>query len=78
MFFIAKVKTLKIIVSVVVFFSFVYWGLDSEFICKFASDSSNTCDYSERIPLLNFISSVWAFILTIALAGMLIVWARKD
>ncbi|EDC3150239.1 hypothetical protein KGN64_003326 [Salmonella enterica] len=74
----AKAKALKIIVSVVVFFSFVYWGLDSEFICKFASDSSNTCDYSERIPLLNFISSVWGFILTVALADLLIQWARKD
>ncbi|ENR9964026.1 hypothetical protein ACEXTD_003010 [Salmonella enterica] len=74
----AKVKAFKIIVSVVVFFSFVYWGLDPEFICKFASDLSNTCDYSERILLLNFISSAWAFILTVALAGMLLHWVRKD
>lgn len=71
-------KIFKISVSLVVLFSFVYWGLDPEFICKFASDPSSTCDYSERIPLLNFISSVWTLMLTATLAGILVKWVRKN
>ena len=71
-------KIFKISVSLVVLFSFVYWGLDPEFICKFASDPSSTCYYSERIPLLNFISSVWALMLTVTLAGILVKWVRKN
>ena len=35
-------------------------------------------DYSERIPLLNFISSVWALMLTVTLAGILVKWVRKN
>lgn len=68
---IKKTKILKAIIASIIFFCFVYWGLDSDFICKVASNSPETCPTSHN-------SSLFSIGLGIAAAALLAMWYRKD
>ncbi|HFX2465577.1 TPA: hypothetical protein ACIA70_004035 [Salmonella enterica subsp. enterica serovar Java] len=73
-----KTKFYKAIISVIVLFSFVNWGLDPNVICKAVSETPRVCGYSEQGLIINIFGSGFAFILTIMATGILALWVNKD
>lgn len=73
-----KAKIYKAIISIIAFFSFVYWGLDPDVICKVASETPQLCGYSEHGLLVNAFGSGFTITLSIMAAAILALWVSKD
>ncbi|HAU8267691.1 TPA: hypothetical protein I8287_005443 [Kluyvera intermedia] len=73
-----KAKLSKAIISIIALFSFIYWGLDSNFICKLASETPRACGYSERGLMVNVFGSGLAILLSTMAAAILAMWVSKD
>ncbi|EIK1335871.1 hypothetical protein LJV55_004376 [Salmonella enterica] len=73
-----KTKIYKVIISIVVFFCFVYWGLDPDVICRVASDTPQTCGYSKGGLMANAFGSIFSFMLSAMAAAVLALWVSKD
>lgn len=75
-----KAKIYKTVISIVAFFCFVYWGLDSEMICRLASETPKLCEssISERGFLMDALGSGLAISLCAMAAGILTIWVKKD
>ncbi|EBR2743700.1 hypothetical protein IOM43_001400 [Salmonella enterica] len=73
-----KAKIFKAAVSIVTLFSFVYWGLDPDVMCKVVSETPQTCGYSKGGSLMNAFGSLFAFMLSAMAAAILALWFRKD
>ncbi|HCI5391096.1 hypothetical protein DXF93_25700 [Escherichia coli] len=73
-----KAKSTKVIISVIALFSFVYWGLDPDVICKATSETPQVCGYSERGLMVNAFGSGFAILLTTMAAALLALWVSKD
>ncbi|KGA36250.1 hypothetical protein KU74_07230 [Pectobacterium brasiliense] len=75
-----KAKVYKGIISVIALFSFVYWGLDPEIMCKVASETPQACSLSlpERGLIMNALGSGFAIMLTAMAAAILALWVSKD
>lgn len=67
-----KTKICKAIISVMVFFSFVHWGLNPDVICKVFSETAQTCGNTDAF------NSPISFMLGASLAAMLITWVLED
>ncbi|MFG5954547.1 hypothetical protein N4Q41_22995 [Salmonella enterica subsp. enterica serovar Anatum] len=73
-----KTKICKAIISVMVFFSFVHWGLNPDVICKVFSEIPQTCGYSKGGSMMNVFGSLFAFMLSAMAAAILALWVSKD
>lgn len=73
-----KAKVYKAIISVIVLFAFVYWGLDPENICKVTSVAPQACGFSERGLITNALGSGFAMMLTAMAAAILALWVSKN
>ncbi|WP_406642788.1 hypothetical protein [Pectobacterium brasiliense] len=73
-----KAKVYKAIISVVALFSFIYWGLDPEIICKVASETPQDCSFYERSLIMNALGSGFAIMLTAMAVTILVLWVSKD
>ncbi|GKW29449.1 hypothetical protein AB6D34_18420 [Pectobacterium brasiliense] len=73
-----KAKVYKAIISVTALFSFIYWGLDPEIMCKVASETPQACSLSERSLIMNALGSGFAIMLTAMAAAILALWVSKD
>jgi hypothetical protein len=69
-----KAKITKAIISVILLFSFVNWGLDPDVICKAASETPRLCGYSERDLMVNAVGSGFAILLSTMAAALLVLW----
>lgn len=73
-----KAKIYKVIISANALFSFIHWGLEPESLCRIASETPQTCGYSERGLFVNIVGTGFAMILTAMVAAILAMWIRKD
>lgn len=73
-----KAKIYKLILSIIAFSSFIYWGLDGDLICKVFSSTTQQCGYSDNNSIMYIIGSGLKIMLISLAAGMLISWVRKD
>ncbi|WP_409160601.1 hypothetical protein [Pectobacterium sp. B2J-2] len=73
-----KAKIYKAIISAFALFSFVHWGLDHDIICKIASETPQTCGYSERGLFMNMLGTALSVMTTASAAAILVMWIRKD
>jgi len=74
---IKKAKIYKAIISCVALFSFVYWGLDPDTICKIASETPQSCGYNNGL-IVNVFGSALGMMLSAMAIAILIIWIRKD
>lgn len=73
-----KAKIYKAVISIIALFSFVYWGLDPDVICKVASETPQMCGHSERGFMVNFFGPGFAVLLSTMAAAILALWVSKD
>ncbi|EHF2630466.1 hypothetical protein JZQ46_003852 [Salmonella enterica subsp. enterica serovar Panama] len=73
-----KTKIYKAAISIVALFSFVYWGLDPDVICKVVSEIPQTCGYSKGGSMMNALGSLFSFMLSAMAAAILALWVSKD
>lgn len=75
---IKKTKIYKVIISAIALFSFIYWGLDPQFICNIASNTPQTCGYPERGLIVNIFGSGLSMVLCAMAVAILAMWISKD
>lgn len=73
-----KLKKHKVLILVISLFSFCYWGLDPDFICKVFSETPLTCGYSGGDSIMNGFIFTLRCLLSISAAAILGVWISKE
>lgn len=68
----------KVVISVIILITFIHWGLSSDFICKTAGSSHETCVTSVQSPAIDMILYFAGIGLSVLLFFILLIWIFSD